>query len=232
MRRHRRAAALVLLLILLIAAAVWLYGVLSKPAEPTRKRTVQEISLLKPPPPPPPPKTPPPPPPPQQKQEKIAVPKPDAPPEKPSQAPPPSANLGVDSAGSGSGDSFGLVGKPGGGDLIGSGGGGGSGGGVVLGGGGGGGVNRFAWYGALVKDRITDAVQRDKKLREAAQYQRLVNVWVNSSGLVTRVELVGPGDTPELDEALRLALRNLSPVREGAPGDMPQPIRLRISTRS
>ena len=40
------------------------------------------------------------------------------------------------------------------------------------------------------------------------------------------------GDKPELDEALRLALRNLPAVREGAPGDMPQPIRLRITTRS
>jgi len=198
---------------------VWLYGVMSKPAEPTKKRTVQEISLLKPPPPPPPPKTPPPPPPPEQKQEKIDVPKPEAAPDQPSEAPPPGPDLGVDAAGTGGGDSFGLVGKPGGGDLIGS-------------GGGGGGGNRFAWYGALVKDRITDAVQRDKTLREADEYQRVVNVWVNSSGVVTRVELVGPADKPELDDALRLALRNLPPVREGAPGDMPQPIRLRISTRS
>ena len=27
-------------------------------------------------------------------------------------------------------------------------------------------------------------------------------------------------------------LRNLAPVREGPPGDMPQPIRLRVSARS
>lgn len=214
-----RLVALVLLVAGVIALAVWLYQWLSAPVEPTKKRAVQQIELLKPPPPPPPPKTPPPPPPPQQKQEKIDVPKPDAaPPDQPSQAPPPGPDLGVDAAGSGTGDNFGLVGKPGGGDLIGS--------------GGGGAGNRFAWYGALVKDRITDAVQRDKRLREAAEYQRVVNVWVNSSGVVTRVELVGAGDKPELDDALRLALRNLPPVREGAPGDMPQPIRLRISTRS
>ncbi|WP_332740933.1 energy transducer TonB family protein [Hydrogenophaga sp.] len=217
-QRFMRLAVMVLLVAGVIALAVWLYQWLSKPTEPTKKRTVQEISLLKPPPPPPPPKTQPPPPPPEQKQEKIDVPKPEAAPDQPSEAPPPGPDLGVDAAGSGGGDNFGLVGKPGGGDLIGS--------------GGGGGGNRFAWYGALVKDRISDAVQRDKKLREAAEYQRVVNVWVNSSGLVTRVELVGTSDKPELDEALRLALRNLPPVREGAPGDMPQPIRLRISTRS
>ena len=150
-----RAVAVVLLIAALTALAVWLYRLLGEPAEPTKKRAVQQIELLKPPPPPPPPKTPPPPPPPPQEQQKIDVPKPDAPPEQPADAPPPGPNLGVDAAGSGSGDGFGLVGKPGGGDLIG-------------GGGGGGGGNRFAWYGALVKERITDAVLKDKKLREAA----------------------------------------------------------------
>ncbi len=213
-----RVVAVMLLVAGVIALAVWLYQWLSEPTEPTKKRAVQEIALLKPPPPPPPPKTPPPPPPPPQEQQKIDVPKPDAAPEQPSEAPPPGPDLGVDAAGSGSGDGFGLVGKPGGGDLI--------------GGGGGGGGSRFAWYGALVKDRISDAVLKDKKLREAADYQRVVNVWVNASGLITRVELVGNSNTPDLDEALRLALRNLGPVREGAPGDMPQPIRLRISARS
>lgn len=214
-----RVVAVGLLIAAVIALAVWLYKLLGEPAEPSRKRAVQQIELLKPPPPPPPPKTPPPPPPPPQEPQKIDVPKPDAPPEQPSDAPPPGPNLGVDAAGSGSGDGFGLVGKPGGGDLIG-------------GGGGGGGGNRFAWYGALVKERITDAVLKDKKLREAADYQRVVNVWVEPNGQITRVELVGAGPSPELDEALRLALRSLAPVREGAPGDMPQPIRLRISARS
>jgi periplasmic protein TonB len=208
------------LVALLVALGVWLYSWLSKPVETTKRRSVQQIELLKPPPPPPPPKTPPPPPPPPQQQERIDVPKPDATPDKPSEAPPPGPDLGVDATGSGTGDSFGLVGKPGGGDLI-----GGS-------GGGGGGTDRFAWYGALVKERITDAVSRDKKLRSAPDYQRNVNVWVNASGVITRVELVGPSDNPDLDEALRLALRSAGAVREGAPGDMPQPIRLRVSARS
>ena len=218
-RRGLRIAALVLLIALVVAGAVWLYALFSKPDEAPKKRAVQEIALLKPPPPPPPPKTPPPPPPPQQQQEKIDVPKPEAAPDQPSEAPPPGPDLGVDAAGSGSGDSFGLVGKPGGSDLIG-------------GGGGGGGGDRFAWYGALVKERITDAILRDEKLRKAQDYQRVVNVWVGSGGRITRVELVGAAEYPELDEALRSALRNLAPIREGAPSDMPQPIRLRVSARS
>lgn len=214
--------ALVLLLVL-AAAGYWLYTVFSKPAQATKKRAVQEITLQKPPPPPPPPKTPPPPPPPKQEQEKVEVPKPDeAQPDKPADAPPPGPDLAVDAAGSGSGDGFGLVGKPGGTDLLATG----------TGGGGGGTGNRFAWYGALVKERIQDAVLKDKKLRSAADYQRQVNVWVNNAGAVTRVELIGPGESPELDDALRQVLRNVAAVREGAPTDMPQPIKLRISARS
>lgn len=218
--RWKRWALILLLVAGLVGLGVWLYSVFSKPVEKSKKRGVQEIALLKPPPPPPPPKTPPPPPPPKMEQQKIDVPRPDAPPDKPADAPPPGPDLAVDAAGSGSGDGFGLVGKPGGTDLIGS------------GTGGGGGGDKFAWYSALVKERIQDAVQRDKKLRAAGEYQRTVNVWIGPGGEVTKVELVGPGGSAELDEALRTALRSVGAVRESAPNDMPQPIRLRITTRS
>jgi protein TonB len=90
--------------------------------------------------------------------------------------------------------------------------------------------SRFAWYGALVKDRIQDAVSRDKKLREA-DFRIMVNVWINAGGTVTRAELIDSTGNAELDSALKVALRNLPPVRDGAPGDMPQPIKLRITAR-
>ncbi|QIM50728.1 energy transducer TonB family protein [Hydrogenophaga crocea] len=216
-KRYARLVLVALLAALAIALVVWLYQLFSKPAEGPRKRAVQEIELVKPPPPPPPPKTPPPPPPPQQ-QEKIDVPKPAASPA-PTPAPdaqPPGPTSSL--PGNGSGDAFGLPPGDGRASI-----------GPV---GGGGGGDRFAWYGALVRERITEAILRDEKLRKAQDYQRVVNVWVSASGAVTRVELVGAAAQPELDEALRLALRNLAPVREGAPADMPQPIRLRVSARS
>lgn len=221
-QRLTRAAVWLLLLAAVGAVGYWLYQLVSDPAEKPRKRAVQEIALLKPPPPPPPPKTPPPPPPPKMEQERIDVPKPDAQPDKPAEAPPPGPDLAVDAAGSGSGDGFGLVGKPGGTDLLAT--------------GGGGGGDKFAWYSALVKERIQDAVQeaarRDKKLRSAGNIQRTVHVWIGPGGAVTRVELAESSERPELDQALRDALRNVAAVREGAPSDMPQPIRLRITTRS
>jgi protein TonB len=187
---------------------------LARPGDVKKKRAVQEISLLKPPPPPPPPKDPPPPPK-VEAQEKIDVPKPDQAPDKAADAPPPGPNLAVDAAGGAGGDSFGLVGRKGGSDLIGGGGGGGS---------------RFGWYGALVKDRIQETVGKDKKLRDA-DFRVLVNVWINTSGAVTRAELVDSTGNAELDSALKAALRNMPPIREGAPGDMPQPIKLRITAR-
>lgn len=207
-----RVALVALLAALLVSLAVWLYQLFSSPDEGTKKRAVQQIELVKPPPPPPPPKTPPP-----QQQEKIDVPKPEASPAPapPTDAPPPGPTSSL--PGNGSSDAFGLPQGDGRTSI-----------GPV----GGGGGDRFAWYGALVKERITDAIARDEKLRKAQDYLRVVNVWVDTSGRVTRVELVGAATSPELDDALRAALRNLAPVREGPPGDMPQPIRLRVSARS
>lgn len=198
----------------------WLIGMFTAPAPSHKKRVIQEISLVKPPPPPPPKVEP-------QKVEPqkveikqpLEAPKPDQQANKPD-APPPGPDLGLDAKGGPGGDSFGLVGKKGGADLIGS--------GTIGGGGAVGGTNRFAWYGALVKDRIQDAVAKDKKLN-GVDYRVNVNVWINPSGMVIRAELLGSTGNAEVDNGLRLALRNLPPLREGAPSDMPQPIKLRIT---
>lgn len=209
-------ALVVVIGLVLVSALIWMaIKEFAIPSHGKKKRVIQEISLLKPPPPPPPPKVEPPPK--QEIQEKMDVPKPDQQPDKPADAPPPGPDLGVDAEGGAGGDGFGLVGKKGGGDLIGGGGGGGIG-------------SRFAWYGALIKDRIQEAVAKDKKLREA-DYRVMVNVWVDAGGAVTRTELLSSTGNAELDSALKLALRNLPPLREGAPGDMPQPIKLRITAR-
>lgn len=202
-------------LLLLGLVVAWLWKLMAAGEEPRKKKVIQEIALMKPPPPPPPPKTPPPPPKDVVK-EKMDIPKPDAAPTK-SEAPPPGPDLAVDAAGSGAGDGFGLVGKKGGSDLIGS--------------GGGGTGNKFGWFGALVKERLQDAIARDRKLREFGDFQRLVNVWVDASGAITRVELVGRSDNAELDSALRQTLKTLPALRQGAPADMPQPVRLRIALR-
>ncbi len=79
---------------------------------------------------------------------------------------------------------------------------------------------------------MREAVLAHERLRSAPEYQRVVLVWIGSGGDISRFELVGSGPRPELDEALRQALANAAPVREALPPTLPQPIRLRITTRS
>jgi protein TonB len=227
-RRWLRRLAVVMALVI-GAALLWtLVAQLMEPGEKRTKRVVQQISLVKPPPPPPSPKVEPPKL--EQKkveiEEKVDVPKPDPQADKAPDAPPPGPNLGLDSQGVAGSDGFGLAARRGGSDLI-SGptpGGAGAGiGGAPL-------ANRFAWYGALIKERIQESVARDKAL-STGDYRINVNVWVDAKGVVTRAELVGSTGDTQLDDALKLALRSLPPLREGAPGDMPQPIKLRITAR-
>lgn len=218
--RRWRQPVLIVLGVALVSALLWLLiKELTQPVEGKKRRAVQEISLLKPPVPPPPPKDQPPPPK-VEPLDKMDVPQPDQAPDKQADAPPPGPDLAVDAVGGAGGDSFGLVGKKGGTDLIGS--------------GGGNAGSRFAWYGALIKERIQERIQelmtKDKKLQKA-DYRITVNVWVNAAGMVTRAELVESTSNAEMDSALKIALQSLPALREGAPSDMPQPIRLRITAR-
>ena len=215
-RRWRVVLVVVVIAALLGMAVWWVVGAMHSYGKPL-KRSVQEIALVKPPPPPPPP--PPKVEPPKQDQQKMDVPDKseapkDAPPDKPD-APPPGPDLGVDANGTGAGDSFGLVGKKGGAGLI----------------GGGGGGNKFAWYGALIKDGIQEALQKDKKVRGATDLRVLVNVWVSPNGTVTKAELLDSSGNADLDNAIKAVLKNLPALRDGAPADMPQPVKLRISAR-
>ena len=215
--RRWRAVLVVVVIAALVGVAVWwVVGAMHSYGKPL-KRSVQEIALVKPPPPPPPP--PPKVEPPKQEQQKMDVPDKaetpkDAPPDKPD-APPPGADLGVDANGTGAGDSCGLVGKKGAAGLI----------------GGGGGGNKFAWYGALIKDGIQEALQKDKKVRGATDLRVLVNVWVSPNGTVTKAELLDSSGNADLDNAIKAVLKNLPALRDGAPADMPQPVKLRISAR-
>jgi protein TonB len=199
-----------------VLLALWLRDVLMS-GKPSKPMKLQQITLVRPPPPPPKPPEQKPPEPEVKNEVKLDQPQ-LAPEPQQADAPPPGPDLAVDAVGGAEGDGFGLVGKKGGSDLI----------------GGGGGGSRFAWYGALVKERIQERVQemaaRERKLREA-DFRIMVNVWISATGAVTRVELLESTGNAELDNALKVSLRGLPPLREGAPGDMPQPIKLRITAR-
>lgn len=184
--------------------------------KPAKKPKLQQITLVRPPPPKPPePK------PPEPEVKKVKVPEIEPQPEpQKADAPPPGPDLGVDAEGTGEGDGFGLVGKKGGADLI---------------GGGGPKGNPWAWYDAMVNDVVSTAFQnalaREKALKDK-NYKVIVKVWIGSDGQVTRAELDDSTGDAKVDGLLTDVLRNLRALRDSPPQDMPQPLKIRVTSRA
>ena len=132
--------------------------------------------------------------------------------------PPPGPDLGIDAEGTGSGDGFGLVGKKGGADLI-----------------GGPKGNPWAWYDAILNDAVNSAFQealaREKALKDKT-YKVVVKVWIDAAGKIARIALVDKTGDPKVDELLKDVLENLRALREGPPADMPQPVKIRVTSRA
>lgn len=208
LRKLRRHAPVLVgaALLLILTLAVWfgLSKVLDGGGAKTKKM-VQQISLIKPPPPPPPPKVEEKPPEPKVKEE-VKI---DEPPPKNDDQPPPGKDLGIDANGSGGGDGFGLIGRKGGRDLLGS--------------------DRFGWYGSQVKSGIYDALMGEDCTRQA-RYSVVVKVWLVASGKVQRVELEGSSGNPEIDSCITRALPGVQ-VADAPPEDLPQPVRIRVAAR-
>ncbi len=191
---------------LVVLGLIWLIGSLERPEEPKRQ-TVQTVQLVRPPPPPP---EPPPPPPPE---EKVEEPLPqDTPEEAPPEEAAPAEQLGLDAEGVAGSDGFGLAARRGGQGL-------------GLGG------AAFAWYTAMLKDSILDVLTADERLRRGS-YQLTVRVWLTNSGEIERIKLASTSGDRALDAAIEQALEKIGRVREPPPIEMPQPVTLRIVSRS
>jgi protein TonB len=196
--------------IVIVGLVLMLRNFLAKPVQP-QKQVATEIRIVRPPPPPPDVKPPPPPPP----EEKVDLPEPQPTPIDDSIEPPPGDQLGVDAAGAGGGDAFGLVGRPGGRDLLSTGGSGGL----------------YTLYAGVIKNEILDSLENEPRARKGS-YSVNVRLWVRRDGSVERAELVGSSGNAERDEAIRNALSRMSKISQPPPTDMPQPISLRIVSRA
>jgi protein TonB len=180
--------------------------------DPAHHKSVVQISLVAPPPPPPPPK--PPEEQPRMKDEvKLDQPKPEPQPQDSPTQPPPGP-LGLDAAGSGPGDGFGLAGRPGGRDVI--------------AGGGAGGLS-LTLFGSSTARHIAQELARDAKLK-SARYTIEIRVWLSRDGRFEREEILrGSGDR-NLDERIREGLRQLGTLRQSVPENLPQPMRIRVTS--
>lgn len=178
-------------------------------APPPREQRISVISQP-PPPPPPPPKVEEPPPP---EEPEIEPPQPDPPADQAADNAddaPPGDQLGLDGDGSGSGDGFGLVGKKGGRGLVGGG-------------------DRNRWYAGLVQQELQRMLSEDEAAR-SARYSAVVKLWLAPDGSVGRFDLSGRIEQQRSDEAVRAVLGRLR-MSDAPPEDLPQPIKLRISSR-
>ena len=209
----RRWAGIAVCGVVLVGSGLWLKHFLDD-GTPQRKPSLQQITLIKPPPPPPPPEKSPEP----VVKEEIKLAEPEPEPMDQADEPPPGPDLGVDAEGTGSGDGFGLVGRKGGADLI-----GGSRG------------NPWAWYDAIVNDAVNsafhDALAREKALKDKT-YKVVVKVWIDAGGRVSRIVVVDKTGDSTVDELINNVLRNLRALREGPPADMPQPLKIRVTSRA
>ncbi|OZA42329.1 MAG: hypothetical protein B7X81_13140 [Hydrogenophilales bacterium 17-61-76] len=102
------------------------------------------------------------------------------------------------------------------------------GGGIGIGGGGAG-DERRSWYSRMISRQLEDELKRAKRL-QGKDYRVVAQIWFGPTGAVSRVQLdKGTGDV-ELDEALRQEIMQVT-LREVLPGDIPQPVRLRVVSR-
>jgi protein TonB len=187
---------------------VWgVMGLIHDPGKPEKPR-IQTISLVKPPPPKPPEERPPEP-------KKIEPPKEpikiDQPQERPPEDQPPPPAGGIPD-----GPANGMAT-----DLA-------AGSGVGIGGGTGGG-DRRAWYSNLISRQLEDDLKRAKRLQNK-DYRVIARIWFNASGGVSRVLLDNSTGDSSLDETLRQEILQVS-LRDPLPGDIPQPVQLRVVSR-
>lgn len=207
------AGVLVILLVLGLGG-YWVVGSMSGEGMPP-KPEIQEISLVKPPPPPPPPPEVEEPPEQEIEEEEVEVPEPEEVveelPDEISDEPPPGTELGLDAEGGAGGDAFGLIGKKGGRGLT-------SGGG-------------YGWFAQVLQQDIQTHLSEVDAIRKAS-YTVVLRLWLAEDGSVETTVLERGTGNPEIDLALKGALSNGFRLSERPPEGLPQPIRLRVTSRT
>jgi len=88
--------------------------------------------------------------------------------------------------------------------------------------------SRFSGYLGGLKNGIHDELDRNAKLRKG-EYMVVVAIWLAHDGRVNRLEVIGSSGNPDRDALMKKVLSNAR--FDEPPSDMPQPVKLRISSR-
>lgn len=195
------------LVVVLGGAAFWLVQMMSGTAAPQQPR-VQQISIVLPPPPPPPP-------PrmeePEPELEEMELEEPDPEPLVDDSAEAPQ-ELGLDADGVAGSDGFGLKARKGGRGLLGSG-------------------DPHAWYAGVLQRELQTLLSNNETVRGLGEYAVVISLSLSEDGLIQSSQLLSGTNNPDLDAALRRALAAGVQLSREPPEDLPQPIRLRITSR-
>jgi protein TonB len=100
-----------------------------------------------------------------------------------------------------------------------------------LGGGGGAKGEREAWYGREVSRYLEDNLRHSRRLK-GNDYLVTLNVWFNPNGSVQKVQMTKGSGNPQTDALISEELMAAPPMREALPGDLPQPVRVRLESRA
>lgn len=180
---------------------------------PQTKKFVQQISIITPPPPPPQIEKPP-----EPKVEEVKIKEPEKveeqAPEPVDDLPPMGDQLGLDADGAAGLDAFGLIGKKGGRGLL----------------EGTEGDREFDWYTGRMQDDIYSWLSEKDKLRKE-RYSVIVSLWINKEGKISDLKLVESSGDKKIDKQLSLALAEMGKFSERPPGNLPQPVKLKITSR-
>jgi len=177
--------------------------------EPARKTVIQQVTILTPPPPPPPPpKIEQPPEPEDQEEVDIAEPEEDIPdiPDAPAMG----DDLGLDADGTAGSDAFGMIGRKGGRGLLDG--------------------DPNLMYAARLQRQIEELLIDNEQIRVKA-YSVVAQLWIGQDGSITRAKLSRSTGDEVIDQTLVEMLTGMDMLSQAPPQGMPQPVKLRISSR-
>jgi protein TonB len=89
---------------------------------------------------------------------------------------------------------------------------------------------QFGPYAGRAARFLEDALAQHQDLRRG-NYTAVVRLWVSPDGSIRRLELARSTGDAERDARIRAAFAGIGRLGEPPPSDMPQPIRLRLTSR-